>query len=310
MSRLLCIGEAMVEMAPTGDGHYAMGYAGDTLNVAWYARRLLPESWAVAFLTAVGRDAISDDMLDFMAREGIGTGHVRRLADRTVGLYLIRLRCGERSFAYWRSQSAARRLAQDPAALESALAGADVVQFSGITLAILSRPARKRLLSALARALANGAKVVFDTNMRPGLWSGRQAMCDGVMAGARAADTVLPSFDEEQAAFGDATPAQTIARYRRAGARAVIVKNGGAPVCAWEAGRAPVEIAPRPVPRVVDSTAAGDSFCAAYLAAQAEGARLEDAVARANAVAGRVIGHRGALARDIGAPPRDAEADR
>ena len=145
---LLCIGECMVEMAPQEGGLFAMGFAGDTFNTAWYARRALPADWAVEYFTAVGRDDVSDRMLGFMAEGGVGTGHVQRRDDRTVGLYMISLRDGERSFSYWRSVSAARTLADDPAALDRALDGQRMAYFSGISIAILEPSARARLLAA------------------------------------------------------------------------------------------------------------------------------------------------------------------
>ncbi|OZA05616.1 MAG: 2-dehydro-3-deoxygluconokinase, partial [Rhodobacterales bacterium 17-64-5] len=150
MTRVLAIGECMVELAPQPEGDlYRLGYAGDTLNTAWYLRRLLPETDRVDYLTAVGSDAISDRLVAFLAGSGIGTGHVLRRADRTVGLYLIQLSGAERSFAYWRGQSAARTLADDPAVLARALAGADLAYVSGITLAILDAAGRQTLLADL-----------------------------------------------------------------------------------------------------------------------------------------------------------------
>jgi len=297
--RFLSAGEIMVEMAPAGGGHFAMGFAGDTFNTAWYARRLLPADWQVDYVTAVGADPLSDDMLDWIAAQGIGTGHVRRVPDRTVGLYMIRLKDGERSFAYWRGQSAARTLADDPAALAAAFAGADTLYFSGITLAILDDAARARFCAAVAAARAAGVHVAFDTNLRPRLWPGVQAMRAGLMQGAAVADTVLPSFDEEVTAFGDNCPEDTIRRYREAGASTVVVKNAGACCTAWSAQEGRAEVTPPPVARVVDSTAAGDSFAAAFLAARAGGAGLAAAVSAAAALASRVIGTRGALAPGI-----------
>jgi len=118
MGSFLALGECMVEIAPAEGGLCRQGFAGDTFNAAWYARRALPGAWTVDYATQVGRDAVSDAMLAFMAGEGIGTGSILRREDRTVGLYLLSLKDGERSFSYWRGQSAARMLAEDPARLQ------------------------------------------------------------------------------------------------------------------------------------------------------------------------------------------------
>ena len=266
------------------------GFAGDTFNTAWYLKRLQPD-WDVDYLSAVGTDAISDAMLGFMAGAGIGTEHVARRVDRTVGLYLISLKAGERSFSYWRGQSAARTLADEPAALARGLAGAGLAVFSGITLAILTPERRGVLLAALRES---GAQVAFDPNMRPRLWSGPGEMAAAVAEAARVADVVLPSFDEEAALHGDAGPEATLARYREMGPGTVVVKNGGGRVWAWDRDEGQVSFDPAPV-TPVDTTAAGDSFNAGFLTARAGGAGLRDAVAAGSALAGRVILHPGAL---------------
>ncbi len=113
MSAFLALGECMVELSNAGDGLYRRGFAGDTFNTAWYMRRLLPQDWTVGYATCVGTDAISDAMLAFLAGEGIDVSAIRRVPDRTVGLYMITTENGERSFSYWRGESAARTLGDD-----------------------------------------------------------------------------------------------------------------------------------------------------------------------------------------------------
>lgn len=294
MPSFIALGECMVEIAPADGGLCRQGFAGDTFNTAWYARQGLPADWAVDYGTCVGTDAISQAMEGFIAAQGIGTGAIRRVPDRTVGLYLISLKDGERSFSYWRGQSAARVLADDAGWLAGVLQGRAVIHVSGITLAILPPEGRARLAAALARARAAGALVAFDTNLRPRLWESPQAMKDGLALGAGVADVVLPSFDEETALFGDATPADTAARYAALGARVVAVKDGAGPLT-LRAGGAAQAVPAVPVAQVVDTTAAGDSFAGAFLAGLATGRPLADAAGAAMAVAARVIQARGAL---------------
>jgi 2-dehydro-3-deoxygluconokinase len=290
----LSVGECMVEMAPTASGDYHLGFAGDTLNTAWYARRMLGPDWDVAYFTAVGQDTISERMTDFIRGAGIRTDHVRALPDRSVGLYLIQLDNGERSFAYWRSDSAARKLASAPPALKAALATAGLIFFSGITLAILSPADRLNLLGAVAEARKVGATVAFDPNLRPRLWEDPQTMRDAVMAAAAVSDILLPSFDDDAKAFGDTTPEDTARRYAAAGVRLVAVKNGAGEIVALDDCKI-ARFTPSLIPNIVDTTAAGDSFNAAFLASYLDSADLIPALAAGAGLAAKVITRRGAL---------------
>jgi 2-dehydro-3-deoxygluconokinase len=294
MTNVLALGECMVELAPIGQDLYRQSFAGDTFNTAWYLRRLLPAGWTVAYGSCVGTDAISDRMLAFMAAAGIETTGVRRVVGQTVGLYLIFLEGGERSFNYWRSTSAARHLAADPEWLDGLLAHRRVILISGITLAILPEQDRLPLVAALLRARAAGSIIVFDPNLRPGLWLDTGTMRAAVSAAARAADIVLPSFGEERTCFGDASPLDTVERYRSLGAEMVVVKNGADEIVAWDHHQGTATFSPRPVPPV-DTTAAGDSFNAGFLAARLLGADLDTALASGAAVSAQVVQAPGAL---------------
>jgi 2-dehydro-3-deoxygluconokinase len=284
----------MVELAPAGDGLYRRGFAGDTFNTAWYLRRLLAPAWTVAYGTCVGDDALSGQMLDFMAEAGIATDGIRRVPDRTVGLYMIELSDGERSFTYWRSNSAARLLASDPAWLGRLLRGADLVVLSGITLAVLPPEHRPALLAALREARAGGGRIAFDPNLRPKLWPDAPTMCATVSSAAEVADILLPSFEDERSFFGDTGPEATVQRYRGHGAGAVVVKNGPDEITAWDAAEGRATLVP-PKLKARDTTAAGDSFNAGFLSARLNGANLVDALREGARLAGHVCRFPGAL---------------
>ncbi|MDA7426178.1 sugar kinase [Thalassococcus lentus] len=299
MGRLLCIGECMIEMAQIGAGTYKRGFAGDTFNTAWYARQLLPKDWNVGYLSAIGDDAASQEMRAFMSGEGVETSALRTVADRTVGLYMISTKAGERSFSYWRGQSAARLLAEDQNWLETQVMSAGAIHFSGITLAILSPEHREILCQAVSRARDAGALVSFDTNLRPKLWKDQAEMKSGITMGAKAASLVLPSFDEDAELFGDKDPRDTITRYQRLGPKRIVVKNGGDPVTIAEADGQTETVEVKRASEMVDTTAAGDSFAAGLLAALVQNAPLAEATARASALAAQVIQAPGALIPEI-----------
>ncbi|TCQ10301.1 2-keto-3-deoxygluconate kinase [Rhizobium sp. PP-F2F-G36] len=295
MARLLAIGECMVELGDAGSGLLRKGFAGDTLNAAYYARTYLPADIDVAYLSAVGTDLLSQEMLAFIEGKGILTEDIRQIEGAAPGLYMIHLKDGERSFSYWRSASAARKLADDAAHLRSAIEKADTIVFSGITLAILSPEARETLILELRRAKASGKRVVFDPNIRPRLWEDAATLRSVVEAGARASTVLLPSFDDEQVHFGDANPEATIARYRQWGADMVLVKNGGGDALLSAEGSDVARISPPKVEAVVDTTSAGDSFNGAFLAKVLAGVAPAEAAAFAARVAAAVIAHHGAL---------------
>ncbi|WP_424930287.1 sugar kinase [Amaricoccus tamworthensis] len=293
--RFLAIGECMAELAPASKpGDYHLGFAGDTFNTAWYLARVGPEDCRVSYFSAIGQDEISRQMRDAISAGGIDTEYLLEVADQTVGLYLISLNNGERSFSYWRGQSAARHLADDPGSLRRAMENSDVIYFSGITLAILEEATRDTLFDALGAARASGKMIAFDPNLRPGLWPSPECMKEAVMQGAAVSDISLPSFEDEASWFGDADPEATAERYAAAGVDTVVVKNGAGPVLYRQSSECGVCEVPE-VADVVDTTAAGDSFNAGVLAGLMENRSLWDSVSLGCRLAGKVVQGRGAL---------------
>ncbi len=293
---VLCIGECMAELSGDGAGGYRLGFGGDTLNTALYLARLIGPG-RVGYVTRLGDDRHSAAMRAAWEAEGIDCSLVETVPGATVGLYAIDTdAAGERSFTYWRGEAPARDLFTrgDWQMRTGAMAGARLVYFSGISLAILPEPGRERLIGAAAAARAAGAIVAFDPNYRPRLWPAAGAAAWIARAYA-AAGIALTSPDEEAALFpeGGGALARCPEVVARAGAAGATVRAGGAAVA----------VAAPAVARVVDTTGAGDAFNAAYLAARLAG-RPPAGAARAGCELGaRVVAHRGAVI------PRAAMAD-
>lgn len=292
--RIACIGECMIELnqIELARGAARLGFGGDTLNTAVYLARL---GCNVSYITNLGTDEFSTQMLHRFAAEGVNCSLIGRHDARLPGLYAIETDpCGERSFRYWRENSAARTLFSGVGANLADLKTFDVIYLSGITLAILPPEVRMALIAA-ATELKDAAKwVVFDTNHRPRLWpddATARASFDAMWA---ATTLALPSFDDEERLYPGLSPSQVIDRISGLGPEEVVLKNGArGPMIRFDG--ASVQTAMAEAERVADTSGAGDSFNAGYLAARLAGAQPLQAAVAGHRLASAVIAHHGAV---------------
>ncbi len=286
--KIACIGEAMIELS-IDDTTPRIGYAGDTLNTAIYMRRALPDDFEVAFVTVLGRDALSDRMVQFIEQQNLSTEGITRHPVRPPGIYAIHTGTdGEREFSYWRENSAARTLFEDGF---DRLETFDVIYLSAITLAILPDNVRAGLLNWLSRW---DGVFAFDSNYRPRLWEDVKIARAAISEAWKICDIAFPSLDDEIALFGDMDEDAVLRRMRGYGVEQGVLKRGGEGPVPITLDALELPLFPE-APKIVDSTAAGDSFVGTFLAAHLTGASLAQAMLEGHRCAIEVIGQRGAI---------------
>lgn len=293
---LVCIGECMLELRLSDARVEAaeISVSGDSLNTAIYTQRSAPGDLHVAYATALGTDAISDRMISVVQSEGVDTTLVRRIDDRLPGCYaILNDPSGERSFLYWREQSAARQLFADrSAAYVEALTEFDAWYLSGISLAILDAAQRAFLFEAIKSFRDQGGLLIFDSNYRPNLWTSKSEAQTAISQAWRVCDIALPSIDDEIALFGDDCEQDALDRLGHYGVVFGALKRaalGPTPI-GWTG-----DLVFPPAVSVVDTTAAGDSFNGGFLAALAAGRSPQDAAHAGHRLASLVISQKGAI---------------
>jgi 2-dehydro-3-deoxygluconokinase len=296
MTRVACIGECMIELRQArgnqGAGLYSRGFGGDTLNTAVYLARLGVD---VDYITALGDDSLSDEMIAGWSAEGVGTSRVARLPGKLPGIYLIETDArGERRFFHWRESAAARQLMDLPEteSVLRSLAGYDLVYLSAITLSILGEAGRSRLIAALRQARERGARIAFDTNFRARGWPDLEVARRVFRDAFEAADIVLASTEDLLPLYLGESDDRLIARIP--GKEVVLKLAEAGSLVRFEGAEQAVSADPVTRP-VVDTTAAGDSFAAAYIAARLGGADPVRSARAGHHLAGVVVCYPGAI---------------
>ncbi|MGI9278672.1 MAG: sugar kinase [Endozoicomonas sp.] len=293
---IACIGECMEEQHATASFNDAFRCGGDVYNTAVYMKRSLNNGRKISFITALGHDPLSSTLLDEWKDEGVDCELVGYVKGKQPGQYRIHLSPdGERSFSYNREDSAARYMftagleARQLAELQQ---GYDLYYLSGITLAILNHHSRRFLLDILQQAKSRGARIAFDSNYRASLWSSGAEARQCISEVLALTDIALLSLDDELELFGDRSLSEVLKRLEQI--PEIVIKQGGSG-CFVKTASIEKQLPAINAENVLDTTAAGDAFNGAYLAARINNEPIEDAIHCAQQMASIVVSYPGAI---------------
>ncbi|MCJ8318597.1 MAG: sugar kinase [Colwellia sp.] len=307
MKNIFLFGECMIELMEASPDKSSsassnpssnmikQSFAGDVFNTAVYLKRTFTEV-NVHLVTAVGKDNFSQNMIQYFESEDIGTDFVFKSEHKIAGLYSIQLDDeGERSFTYWRSDSAARQVMQhiDESAVNG-LSQGDMFFFSGISLAVIEPTARKSFWAMIKKLKAAGVKIVFDPNYRARMWESLEEAKEQFEQAFSMAEIALPGVDDFQQLYGIESSEAVYEFCQKYNFNELVIKNGEAGIFCY-ADKQVYHFNITPQSNVVDTTSAGDSFNGVYLGARVKGFNISHAVELASKAAGFVIQHHGAI---------------
>ncbi|WP_353407607.1 sugar kinase [Pseudoteredinibacter isoporae] len=300
-ARIAVIGECMLELSmddslATPQALSAtVSYGGDTLNTAIYMSRL---GLNVDYVTALGDDSYSEWMIRQWQREGIACGLVHRYRASLPGLYAIENdESGERYFHYWRSQAPVKQLlatAERREALFAELRSYDVIYFSGISLSLFKDHELDALFAFLKTYCDRGGVLAFDSNFRPKQWPEFERARHWFSKAYQLSRIALPTLDDELCLYPKQSSDGAIERLKLGKRKELIIKKGAEGCLAlWldQCRDCPID----ETVSLVDTTAAGDSFNAAYIAARCQGQDPVQACKAAQKLAAQVVQHKGAI---------------
>ena len=293
VNSIAVIGEAMVELS---DQVNELKFSGDSLNTAIYLKReLIDKEKIVSYFTVLGDDSVSKKMIKYIYSEGISTDYIERKANLKPGAYQIKTNDkGERSFKYWRKESAAKTLFSKPSKVElKDLLKFDLIYLSAISVAILPSNIQEDLLNFLSKYRKKGGLIVFDSNYRKILWKSNMSARSMIAKYWKIVDVALPSVDDEKNLFDFENEEDVVTNLVEFGVKFGALKRGAKGPCSlsFNNDNNTYEI----VSKVIDSTAAGDSFNGAYLASLLNGSSQLISLLNGHKLASKVIKYNGAI---------------
>lgn len=259
MSKVICMGECLVDNMPSNDG-YIMQAGGAPLNVACAVSRLGGEGY---FLGKLGGDSASDFLFDEIVKQHLDARYIVRDKSLSTAMAYISLdENGDRSFTFSRHNTADTLLDEEDIP-DNLFESGDILHFGSLGLVSRSEFAHKK---AINQAKSHGATVSFDVNIRENLWNSLDACVCKIKEYLPFADIVKVSDDELYQITASNCESEAINQLfsYAPDCKIVILTKGAQGATAYDKSMA-CEHCDAYKAKVVNTTGAGDCFIGAML---------------------------------------------
>ena len=265
-SRVLVIGESLIDIVTDASGHTDEHVGGSPANVAMGIARL---GHGVDFATCLGRDPRGERIAQRLADQGV------ELLDGSIGTDPT-----STATATLDATGAAAYTFDLHWDLPPVAIPAETGHVHTGSIGTTEPPGGDRVIDALARARAS-ATVSYDPNVRPAIMGSLDAVRERVERIVPLCDVVKASEDDLALLYAGQSASQVMARWGALGAALTVVTLGADGVAFRVTGTGEEGLAPTRATGVVDTVGAGDSFMAGLVSGLLSAGLLGDPGARA-----------------------------
>ncbi|MBQ8591903.1 MAG: carbohydrate kinase [Lachnospiraceae bacterium] len=265
MKTLFSIGEALIEFMPEQTGvsmkhvtSFKPAVGGAPANVCGAFAKL---GGVAKMITQLGDDAFGDKIVDEFKRNGIGCEYVFKTPKANTSLAFVALQDnGDREFTFFRNPGADMLLGAETIQKEWFIDGY-VLHFCSVSLGDF--PMKEAHKRAIQYAREQHMLISFDPNLRPALWSSKEAMIQAVREFIPLSDVVKVSEEELELITGETEMEAGIAKLFCGDVKLVLYTKGADGAKAYTKYNK-ADVVGIPV-KAVDTTGAGDGFIGAFL---------------------------------------------
>ena len=264
---VVALGELLIDftqngVSSQGNGLFEACPGGAPCNVLAMLRKL---GKSCAFIGKVGDDMFGVLLQHTILAAGINANHLIMDSQIPTTLAFVKtFENGDRDFSFYRKPGADMMLTEGELPLET-IASARIFHFG--TLSMTHEGVRKATVKAVETAKQGGALISFDPNLRPPLWESLEDAREAIAWGLSQCDILKIADNELEFMTGetDFHKGAAILHQQYPNIKVLNVTAGADGSYSFYGEEEPVFVPSCKLGGVIETTGAGDTFCASVL---------------------------------------------